>query len=304
MSRFCRLAWFAVAVSLAQSCGFSVARAELAAPSPDEIYTMAQRTWTAHVPPPHVTYTIAITVTENATVKTRHYRAAADTLDGTVTAAAISDEERASEPKATGTRIVAGVRSHGAFFKKQLGAKDLDFLGVPLLAPDYSFGVARRRVRAYADPDAEPVQATSAAGQQIGRVTTTSRRYRIALAGIESLDEHAAYHLTLVPLAEPTRFRLRDLWVDTTTTEVLQLRTAGNFDSPFTRAVPWLVTFRGEGDARYIDREIAETPFAFGEKRKYDSVEIRFGSIAQTRIAPVTLGAEVVTPGLTMLREP
>ncbi len=274
--------------------------------TPDEIYANAQRAWTAHVPPSHLGYTIVVTVTDHGVVKTRHYHANADTLDGSVDAQAISDEERAGDPQAArGVKLIAGIKSHNHYFNKQLGPRDVDFLGVPQLAPDYTFGVSHRRLRAYADPEIAqaPTQANPG-GVQIGRVTAVARRYVVSLAGVETIADRPAYHLTLVPVAEPARYRLRDMWVDTETSDVLQLRTEGNFDSPFTRAVPWLISFRGDGDARYIAREVAEKPIDFADKRHYEDVSIAFDDIVPQRIAPVTLNAAVVTPGLTLLREP
>ncbi len=295
-----------VAAVLAICSSIAVPPAVAGDATPDEIYAGAQRAWTAHVPPPHLGYTIAVTVTDHGVVKTRHYQAHADTLDGSVDAQAISDEEHAVDPAdARGTRLIAGITSHNHYFNKQLGPRDVDFLGVPQLAPDYTFGVSHRRVRAYAEPELAQASApTDGGGVQIGRVTAVARRYVVALAGIETIDARPAYHLTLAPVAEPARYRLRDLWVDTATSDVVQLRTEGNFDSPFTRAVPWLITFRGDGEARYIAREVAEGPIRFADSRHYENVSIAFENIAPQRIAPVTLHAAVLAPGLTLLREP
>ncbi len=280
--------------------------AEAATPTPDQIYANAQRVWTAHVPPAHLSYVIAVTETQNDVAKTRHYRVNEDTLDGTVAADAISAEEAVDTNNVTGVKFIAAIRSHGNDFKKQLTAGDADFLGVPQLAPDYTFGVARRRMVDYlATPEPEPsTDATAIVGKHIGSVSAVARRYAITLTGTETIGDRSAYHLTLVPLADPARYRLRDMWVDTATSDVLQLRSAGNFDSKFTRGVPWLVTFRGDGDARYIASEIAEKPIDFGEKHRYDAVQIVFSGITAVHIAPVTLGNIAPTPGLALLREP
>jgi len=44
--------------------------------------------------------------------------------------------------------------------------------------------------------------------------------YTVTDRGIETVDAHTDYHLVLDPTLDPSRFALRDLWIDTTTYDV------------------------------------------------------------------------------------
>jgi hypothetical protein len=57
------------------------------------------------------------------------------------------------------------------------------------------------------------------------------------------LNGYNAYHLKLTPLFEPNVNRLRELWVDTQTFNVLQLVTQGIFQNNVATNALWTVTF-------------------------------------------------------------
>jgi hypothetical protein len=59
--------------------------------------------------------------------------------------------------------------------------------------------------------------------QTIATVTANSHAYDIALAGDESIDGRHCYHLTLHPRADPQRYPLRELWVEESSSQVVQL---------------------------------------------------------------------------------
>ncbi len=44
--------------------------------------------------------------------------------------------------------------------------------------------------------------------------------YKVADQGVETVDGHSDYHLVLDPTLDPSRFALRDLWIDATTHDV------------------------------------------------------------------------------------
>ncbi|MGD0967669.1 MAG: hypothetical protein ABR949_05220 [Candidatus Aquilonibacter sp.] len=44
--------------------------------------------------------------------------------------------------------------------------------------------------------------------------------YNVVDRGVETVDAHQDYHLVLDPALDPSRFALRDLWIDTTTHDV------------------------------------------------------------------------------------
>lgn len=61
-------------------------------------------------------------------------------------------------------------------------------------------------------------------------VTVAKPAYDIRLAGIDSLTHGgAAYHLTLRPLSDPHRHNLRDLWVNTTTSNIIRAIMVGTY---------------------------------------------------------------------------
>ncbi len=57
----------------------------------------------------------------------------------------------------------------------------------------------------------------------IATATAVDRAYAITLAGTEPVGTRICYHLRLRPLRDPQSYPLRDLWVDTTTYDVVQL---------------------------------------------------------------------------------
>lgn len=59
--------------------------------------------------------------------------------------------------------------------------------------------------------------------QTIATVTANSHAYDIALAGEESIDGRHCYHLTLHPRADPERYPLRELWIEDSSSQVVQL---------------------------------------------------------------------------------
>jgi hypothetical protein len=66
--------------------------------------------------------------------------------------------------------------------------------------------------------------------QTIATVTAHSHAYDIALAGEESVGERKCYHLVLHPRTGADRYPLRDLWVEESTFEVVQLTYARPYD--------------------------------------------------------------------------
>jgi hypothetical protein len=57
----------------------------------------------------------------------------------------------------------------------------------------------------------------------IATVSAVDRAYDIALVGTEAVDGHSCYYLRLRPLRDPQAYPLRELWVDTTTYDVVRL---------------------------------------------------------------------------------
>ncbi len=63
--------------------------------------------------------------------------------------------------------------------------------------------------------------------RELGRVVSVNRIYAIEFAGVERVSDIETYHLRLTPLREPHVNKLRELWADTRTFDVVRLDVAG-----------------------------------------------------------------------------
>lgn len=254
--------------------------------------------WLAQHYPQYVAYTIAVAVDERGVPKTAHYRAIYDATHDKIYMNGVSEEERADPHVPTGTNVtLEPKRNWMTLFKRHVGHPEdaVDYLGVPMLAPNYSFGIAayvpavatsqadqaalvEEIRRQFNDPmsAAKAQKLSDAEGlKEIGRVTSTSRDYAIAFDGVDTVDGVAAYHLSLRPTHDPGRLRLRELWVDTQTFGTVRLVTQGNFVNS---NVPWAVTFATVNGAQYIESEQALAPVGSG-RHLYERVTISFQGV-------------------------
>lgn len=85
--------------------------------------------------------------------------------------------------------------------------------------------------------------------QTIATVRANAHAYDVVLAGEESVDGRECYHLTLHPRLDPDRYPLRDLWVEETAFEVVQLIYERPYDERHTRLAV-LYRFAPVGAAR------------------------------------------------------
>jgi hypothetical protein len=265
-------------------------------PDPYQIFARARAYWHQQSYPQLLEYTVAVSVLEGDSVKTERYWSAYDSASGQVAVDPISDYEKAHPTYA----------AHGFTVKIPLLSSVLgkpqpptDYLGVPLLAPNYTFGMAEipptnaaaspdpmqvvREVRAdFHDPsppgrDQEPSTIPSAP-PTIERETIYRRIYRVTLDGIESTYGVQAYHLRLTALRDPGRYRLEQLWVDTRSFAPIQLVERLNFvDGPGT-SVPWRVRFMKSEGALYVYDETALRPMRY-EGLVYPQAAVWFENI-------------------------
>ena len=264
---------------------------------PYQIFAHARQVWAQQRYPDYMTYVVAVDVTERGVEKTKHYHLAYDSTSGKITVNPVSDEEAAAPPTPTGMTIhLQPKRNFATLLDKRVGnpGEAVDYLGVPMIAPTYSFGMTLassdvdqqtqndalvQQIRREFDdptPAAKTQQAvTDPNVRTIAAVTSTARRYTIKLAGVDTLAGANCYHLMLQPNYDPQRFRLRELWIDTQTFATRQLISAGNFTA--TR-VPWLITFDDANGAQYIESETALGPVGVGDHR-YEHATISFQAI-------------------------
>jgi hypothetical protein len=139
-------------------------------------------------------------------------------------------------------------------------------IDVPLLSPLTTFGLATPR------PTPAPNATAAPAGpplRTIGRTVTATHEYDVAYIGMDPIDGHMLYHLTLKPVKgtkDLSTHRLRDLWVDPVSYDVPQLRTAGILgEKPYDR-VTWTVRYALEGgDAWVIEKVWTADDLKFGD---------------------------------------
>lgn len=271
----------------------SVAAAQSLA-DPYQIFARARAYWLQQQYPPLIEYTVAVSVLEGGSVKVERYWSAYDSVDRQIMVDPISDYERAHP-----TYAAHGVSVKIPLLSSVVGKPQppTDYLGVPLLAPNYAFGMAQipptnpagpdsaelvREIRAeFHDPapGSRPEPSASAGALPIiERETVYNRAYRVTLAGIESIYGVAAYHLRLQALRDPGRYRLQDLWIDTRTFAPIQLVERINFvDGPGT-GVPWRVRFMQIGDGLYVYDEIALKAMRY-EGLVYPQASVAFQNI-------------------------
>jgi len=267
-------------------------------PDPYQLYGRARAVWMSQHYPDYVAYTIAVSVDERGVPKTAHYRAVYDATHDRIYMNGVSEEERAAPHVPTGTNItLEPKRNWMTLFKRHVGNPEdtVDFLGVPMLAPNYSFGIAayvpevattqtdqaalvQEIRRQFNDPmsaqKAHELSSTSGL-KEIGRVVSTDHDYAITYAGVESVAGTQAYHLLLRPLHASARLRLRQMWIDTQTFATVRIVTQGNFNNG---NVPWAVTFATVNGAQYIAAEQALAPVGSG-RHLYEQASISFESV-------------------------
>ncbi|GAC1305262.1 MAG: hypothetical protein NVSMB19_16610 [Vulcanimicrobiaceae bacterium] len=138
-----------------------------------------------------------------------------------------------------------------------------------------------------ATPTATPVKtaspylvATEKPLREVGRVEAVARDYAIAFAGSERVRGSETYHLSLTPLRNPHVYRLRDLWVESTTFATVQLAVQGLFDGRPYDDARWTVGFTPIDGRYYIQQIRADEPLRFGLDRVVRGLTFDFVSYA------------------------
>jgi hypothetical protein len=264
-----------------------------AAPDPYQIFANARAFWMSQRYPDRIDYTIAVAVTEGGHPRIERYRADYDAVNGTISVDPTSDYELAHPVKPSG--IDVGI----LLWRIDKPLPAIDFLGVPRLAPTYSFGMAPfvpaptptpfnsaalvQQIREqFHDPDpratAPPTPDAQEQLKEIATVVAHNRDYVVSLLGTDTIDGHPCYHLGLQPVRDPGRYRIREAWIDERTYAPWQLKDATNFvGGPATR-VPWMIHFADLDGAHYISEEDAQAPIA-ASGEIYTKTAVRFENV-------------------------
>jgi hypothetical protein len=216
-------------------------------PSADAIFAGARARLSHETCPTRLDYTVSVEATVSGARERNRFHAHYLFDDDVLSVSALSDEEMRNPAVPHGANIHVALPYGGELIGLSRALTSAahphdvqtELLGIPNLRPTYSFGLAMHRMpQPSADSSASPDL------RVIGSTATLSREYRVALASIEPTNAGRTYHLTLAPLRDPQRNRIREMWVDARTFATDQIRIAGNFiDGPPTR-VGWLVSTR------------------------------------------------------------
>ena len=248
-----------------------VAAAAVASPDPYQIFARARAYWDSQAYPRYVDYDTVVDVRDGRGERVERYTSAYDSTDGTTWVDPVSDYELAHP--ATGRGVNFGFGAGSGSGSGHQAAPDIDFIGVPMLAPNYSFTIGRFNATAspvldspavveavreqFHDRPRPTVAPTSTGLPEIGAVVAYNHEYTIGRAGDDVINGAGAYHLTLAPFHRDGRYRLRDLWIDKTTFATIRARTSIELvDGPGT-GVPWTIDFADVSGARYIASEAA-----------------------------------------------
>jgi hypothetical protein len=169
------------------------------APDPVAIFTRAQAAWNARAVPPYESFTLPC------------------------------DETFLAKSCSQGTVVQFIVRLRdGRTFVQTLDADGRP--GIVLLRGGYAFGPAgaplgfyRRAPEQGATPLPAPPNLAADPIQTIAVVRAVDRAYDISYIETTTIGARTAYHLRLHPLRNPQQYPLRELWVDTTTYDVVRL---------------------------------------------------------------------------------
>jgi len=272
-----------------------------------QIFEHAKRVLQAQTYPDPIFYRTTIHVCDGGKDELEHFHAEAFS-SGDVRVEGISDEEQAAPHKSNGVNFKlsfsigwntgAGGQTGTATADAHRKEASPDYLGVPLISPSYSFGLTWEHA---GNPKPSPGSASNL--PTIATVTAIDHVYNASLLGTETIGGLYSYHLQLQPTSHPDRYRIRDLWVDAYTYQIVQLQTQGNFTNAPMSSVPWLVTFQNVDGGSYIKDETALDPLVFHHDRTFSTASISFDDIRTTDNTPPLLPTSDSNAAVN-LREP
>jgi hypothetical protein len=247
------------------------------------IWLQARSAVTSAQYPRRIAYTIAITGFDGETPAADHYRAVCSPDDGSIRVFSISDEQLAQPPPVPHgvdtyfTISLSEGRNAPAVVAIPMGhpAPYQDFLGWPILAPTYAFGMRYNAAGTASSPSGE------SSLRVIAIVSAQAPEYRVTLIDTPVIDGVATYHLGLAPLRRPKDNRLRELWVGESDYLPRKAVIAGNFTTAPLVDVPWTVDFSIVNGAPYIARERAEQTLYLAHHRVVRNAVVAFENIRE-----------------------
>jgi hypothetical protein len=271
----------AVAITLAPFQG----RALADTPDPYQVFGEARARWNAQHYPPWIAFTVVTRLGPVDAQVVRHYGAMFAPSSRSLHVELQSDEERAAPyvPRGTTGCVTYSFEpcEPDLTITRETGP---DPLGVPLLSPIYSFGlVAGMR----GDPNTTPAPAANL--QVIATVQASRRDYNIEYLGQEPYAGGLAHHLRLTPLRRPSVNRIRAMWVDAVSHDLVRLDVLGNFQQGPSGALPWTVTFQEVDGLQYLETERCDCTIRISGKG-YNGASLTFENVKpQSSQIPIAL---------------
>ncbi|MBD5657417.1 MAG: hypothetical protein IAI50_19875, partial [Candidatus Eremiobacteraeota bacterium] len=247
----------------------------------EDIFARTRVAFAARAYPSTIKYGIRISGFRNGAWAGRTYDAFEQWPERSVVARSISEEE-AANPYKPSMFAKSILQNFGPPSAQSGGPQGPHILGFPELAVSYAFGLTPRTTLTTAPA------ATDAGLRTIGTVRAVARTYDVRLAGEESIDGSACWHLTLRPLGNPGTYRVRDLWVDERSYQTRKLVTDGNFTRKETGSGLWTVSYVQSGDAWYLASEISQGPV--NDDLRYDHVAVQFVGVTADPHEPLDFG--------------
>ncbi len=288
-----------------------------AAVNPYALYEQTQEQWALQRYPMNLSYDLVVHIVENGTPATETYTSTYDAFHGKIRVNPISDYELAHPPDGRGVKFGAGIVG-GPSIRMDKPNRPIDFLGIPLLEPTYSFGIgphvaARKKTseeilneirREFHDT----VQPHTSTMKTIARIVSASKAYIIRYVGRENIRGIDCDHLALLPTRDAGRNRLRDIWIDHATHRSVRAIIGLNFVRGLGTKVPWRIDFGMADGALYVTSETALAPVQVEtsslQTHTYSSASIAFEHLQpQTKFSHFPSFFEPPASG-AMLQEP
>jgi hypothetical protein len=190
-----------------------------AAPAAEEIYARVRAAWRRRTIPPFTRYKITALYEASGKAFREDYHCFYRARDGRLKAVNIPvpPQEDLKRMRGFAISILGFVVDTNPVEHPPLR------IPTPQILPYAEFGLGTpgsEAPSATPSPSPEPLR-------ELGRVTSVNRLYEITFAGVERVLDTETYHLHLRPLRDPNANKLREMWADTRTFDVVRLEVAG-----------------------------------------------------------------------------
>jgi hypothetical protein len=184
----------------------------LSAPSPEQIFVRAQAVWAARLVPSYEAFTVPCSETLFSDRCARNDTVAfvIRLTDGRTYARDVPD----GSDRPDGTVLM-----HGGYVTGPAGAPLGFYRRTPIP------GATAPRIQAV------PPNLAADPLETISTVVAVDRAYDVKLRDVEQTDSTSCYHLVLRPLRDPDAYPLRELWVATSSFQIVRLTYGQPFNS-------------------------------------------------------------------------